>query len=254
MKRVGRIVIVILAFLLFSCFDTMNVLAKELVASKSYTNIFGDILGTIQVYDNGEIVIGYKYGLRRVDVLYCEKGENCDNNVYFIKNIMESNIDNTYKNESNELEKYSYKLKLDKESEYRVKVEAYFGTNSGYNGLENIQGSYTISSLQSVDTGEKYLKISSKSSNVGDERVDGVLQKLTEITNTAILPIIYIVTGLVLVIKGALLGVQIVKSADEPEVRAQKVRGLIWLVVGVAIVYAASSVVGVITGFFKNMF
>ena len=253
MKKVSYCIILLLTFMFFNCCrNDVHVKAKEVVSNKVYTNIFGDVLGSIDIYDNGEIIVKYKYGLRRVDLLYCQKGENCDNNMYGSQNIMESSVDNTYKNEENELAVYKYKVKLNGE-EYRLKVEAYFGTNSGYSGTENVNGSYTISSLQSVDTGENYIKINSDE-DLNNDELNGLMSKLKEIANTIILPIIYVLATLVLVVKGALLGVDIVRSADDPSIRAEKVRALKWLVIGVAITYTGSSLIGVITGFFKNMF
>lgn len=71
-----------------------------------------------------------------------------------------------------------------------------------------------------------------------------------------ILVAIYVVLGAVLVIKGALLGVQIVKAADEPQVRQEKINSLKWLVIGVAIGYGvtflADIIIGVITDSLGN--
>ena len=44
--------------------------------------------------------------------------------------------------------------------------------------------------------------------------------------------VILVVLAVVLIVKGALLGVQIVKAADEPQVRQEKIGSLKWLVIG----------------------
>lgn len=62
-----------------------------------------------------------------------------------------------------------------------------------------------------------------------------------------LMTIIYIVLGLFLVIKGAILGFQIVKAADEPQVRQEKIGSLKWLVIGVAIGYGVAGVAHIIT-------
>ena len=84
--------------------------------------------------------------------------------------------------------------------------------------------------------------------------MSGLLGKAQYIVNTIVLPVIYVITSMILVVKGALLGVQIVKSSDMPDVRREKIGALTWLFIGVAIAYAATSVVGVISGFFKSFF
>lgn len=253
MKRIRIFVIGIMCLATMLLFNNNYVSAKEVVASKSLNNIFGETLGSVQVYDNGEIVIAYKYGLRQVDLYYCEKGNECDSNFYSIKRIMESNYSDTYKNDSNKLATYTYKLDLDKSKEYGIKVEAYFGTGKGYTGTESLSGSPTISSVQIADTGDKYIN-GTANSDIGDKDLNKMMDKLVNIVNTAVLPILYIALGLLLVIKGAILGVQIVKNADHPEIRMEKVHSLKWLVIGVGIAYAASALVGVLTGYFEGVF
>ena len=81
--------------------------------------------------------------------------------------------------------------------------------------------------------------------------LSSAMEKLTGIVDT-ILTIIYIVLGLFLVIKGALLGMQIVKAADEPQVRQEKIGSLKWLVIGVAIAYAVTFVADILVDYFKG--
>lgn len=94
--------------------------------------------------------------------------------------------------------------------------------------------------------------------NVGDltedEDVNELIIKIQDITNNTILPIIYVVLGIFLVIKGALLGMQIVKAADEPQLRQEKIGSLKWLVIGVAIAYAATFVVNILTKYLDRIF
>ena len=55
-----------------------------------------------------------------------------------------------------------------------------------------------------------------------------------------------------LVVKGALLGVQIVKAADEPQVRQEKIGSLKWLIIGVAIAYAVTAVANIVLNTFSD--
>ncbi len=90
--------------------------------------------------------------------------------------------------------------------------------------------------------------------NIEDEGLKSVMEKVSNIVYTTILPIIWAVLGLILVIKGSMLGVQIVKSADEPQVRQEKIGSLKWLVIGVAIAAFAAGGVQVLTGYFSGAF
>ena len=81
-----------------------------------------------------------------------------------------------------------------------------------------------------------------------------LMNKISDIVDDYVLPIIWSLLGLLLIIKGTMLGVQIVKSADEPQVRQEKIHSMKWLVIGVAIAASASAVVKVLLNFFERAF
>ena len=81
-----------------------------------------------------------------------------------------------------------------------------------------------------------------------------LIDEIYEITHGTILPILWAVLGIFFVVKGALLGIQIVKSADEPQVRQEKIGALKWLAIGVAVAYAATFLVDAVMGFFSGAF
>ena len=91
-------------------------------------------------------------------------------------------------------------------------------------------------------------------SDITNKDISSMMSKIENIVNGTVMPIIWAVLGLFLVIKGTLLGVQIVKSADEPQVRQEKVGSLKWLVIGVAIAYGTSFVVSVLINFLEKTF
>ena len=64
---------------------------------------------------------------------------------------------------------------------------------------------------------------------------------------------IYAALGLFLVVKGALLGMQIVKAADEPQVRQEKIGSLKWLVIGVAIAFGVAIAADVLIDYFAKL-
>jgi hypothetical protein len=252
MKKFQCVIIIVIALVSSFILSSTNIMGADIIASTEQV-VFNDKKGSIEIYSNGRIEIKYKYGLRKVDMYYCEKGEKCDNNEYSVKHIMESSAEHPYKNETLDMKLYKFNANLDGDIEYRVRVEAYFGTSSSYSGTESVIGSFTVGAVQIADT--KDYTINGKSSNgIKDSRISKLMDKATEIINTVVLPIIYGVTGLVLVIKGAILGIQIVKGADDPSIRREKVGALKWLIIGVAISLMATTIVGAITGFFKGTF
>lgn len=90
--------------------------------------------------------------------------------------------------------------------------------------------------------------------DIEDEELASVMEKITGIVYGTVMPVIYIALTLFLIVKGTILGVQIVKAADEPQLRQEKIGSLKWLVIGCGIAYAASALVSVLTGFFSGAF
>lgn len=92
------------------------------------------------------------------------------------------------------------------------------------------------------------------SGEISNSGLADIMDKIAGIVKGTVLPVIWVVLGLFLIVKGALLGVQIVKAADEPQVRQEKIGSLKWLVIGVAIAYGSTGIVTVIMNFFDGTF
>ena len=86
----------------------------------------------------------------------------------------------------------------------------------------------------------------------GNETTSKIYDILHNVVDGTLMPIIYIVLGLFLVVKGAILGMQIVKAADEPQVRQEKIGALKWLVIGVAIAYGVTVAADIVIGYFAD--
>lgn len=86
-----------------------------------------------------------------------------------------------------------------------------------------------------------------------DAGINSVLEKITGVVKDVLMPIIYAGLGLFLIIKGAILGTQIVKAADEPQVRQEKINSLKYLVIGVAIAFGVAIVADVLLRYFNGM-
>ena len=147
-----------------------------------------------------------------------------------------------------------------KENSYVVFVTSYFCSVRNKVGEEYSGCMYWHDST--VDEGQGITRTEFKVStalgvnldNIKDEEIESLMAKVSAIVNDVVLPVIYVVLGIFLLVKGAMLGVQIVKAADEPQVRQEKIGSLKWLVIGVAIAYAATFVVDVLMNFFKDAF
>ena len=66
------------------------------------------------------------------------------------------------------------------------------------------------------------------------------LYKALNITNSIVIPVLWVILFVLLIVRGIMLAIDIVKSSDEPEIRKKKINGMIWLVVGVLLGYAVT--------------
>ena len=90
-------------------------------------------------------------------------------------------------------------------------------------------------------------------SDISDTDLKNAMANISKLVTGTIMPIIYVVLGIFLIVKGALLGVQIVKAADEPQVRQEKINSLKWLVIGIAIAYGVAAAAHIVMGSLKNI-
>ena len=138
---------------------------------------------------------------------------------------------------------------------YFCSVRALPNTNDDYSSCK-----YFYNSSNDEDKGMSKVEfkigdiLSKNISDIDDDGIKDAMNKIEEIVMYTVLPIIWAILGLFLVVKGALLGIQIVKAADEPQVRQEKIGSLKWLVIGVAIAYLASGAVYAVTGYFSGVF
>ena len=103
---------------------------------------------------------------------------------------------------------------------------------------------------------EKEVNITSAGITESGE-INDTLANVLNIVNNIFIPVLWLGLGILLIVRGIMLGIGIVKSADEPEVRKKKVSGIIWLFIGVAVGYVvtigAHAVMGMLGygGYFK---
>lgn len=67
--------------------------------------------------------------------------------------------------------------------------------------------------------------------------INSTIGQILIIINNIVIPVLWLALGILLIARGILLGIGIIKSSDEPEVRQKKVHGLIWLGIGIGVAY-----------------
>lgn len=76
------------------------------------------------------------------------------------------------------------------------------------------------------------------------------IARILTFINDYMLPVLWLVLVVFLIVKGILLGIDIVKASDEAEVRRKKVSGLVWLFIGVFAALAITVGASIVMGFF----
>lgn len=161
-----------------------------------------------------------------------------------------------------EVEVDSFLLKSEnRESEYVIFVQTFFcavreGEAGSYGSCQYWHNSKNDANGQFAKKEFKVGDVLNKtiSTEIENEGLNDMMEKISAVVYDTVMPIIYGVLGLFLVVKGAILGVQIVKAADEPQVRQEKIGSLKWLIIGCAIAFLAAGVVHAVMGFFSGAF
>lgn len=113
-------------------------------------------------------------------------------------------------------------------------------------------GSWSYEEINDVKYGTNiyFQSISIKGAYTSNSKVNSVIARVLEIVNDYVIPVLWILLGVLLITRGVILAIGIVKASDEAEVRQNKIRGLTWLIIGVlagyAITIAASWVMSIL--------
>lgn len=86
----------------------------------------------------------------------------------------------------------------------------------------------------------------------GDDDLDRQIDAILDLIKGPLMTVIYVGLGALLAVKGAMLGTQIVKAADEPQIRQEKINSLKYLVIGVAIAFGVAFIAQQLVGFFQK--
>lgn len=211
-----------------------HILAKETLNQIEIKSISDDKLGAIILYDDLTIAYEYTYILKNIEVTVC-KSNNCeieaqifDNQLHIDQQTLEYNL--------KEYVDYNY------DGEYTIIAKGYFKmSNTG--AYKSANFTHTLKLDKTVNDEDGLF--------MNGKKYDESMNKVIKVFNTYVIPGIYIALAVLIIIKGILLAIDIVKYADNVDVRREKIKGFIYLAIGIFIAIAVNTCLGLITGLFK---
>lgn len=242
-----------------------------LLTNTSVKAMYDKDLNTVTEYkvnrSSGKIdmTFKYQYGIRNVEVFICNlnAGEQAcmgGNGVVLASSAKSKYTDTSSNvNRNNEVKSYAANLQLslgvsvaeypDKfdadmkpDNRYTIMVKASFCTTRKASGNECL--TWSPIDLVLNDT----FDLSTGLTNSAE--LNNTIAQVLNITHSIVIPVLWVLLGALLIIRGVILAIGIVKSSDEPEVRKQKINGMIWLVVGVVIGYVVTVTARIVMGIF----
>lgn len=212
------------------------------------------------------VSIEYQNGIAGLEVYICEKSNFSNCEVSYITKFVDANLDISSDstkfqiNNSEEVRVYYAEFTNvtdgDSLNTYIDKVESDGSVDNEYRIL--IKADYCIMRSNDAST----CKVWDKDVTAKDEKfvlesgittsgqLNTTIGKMLNIIHNIVIPILWGILGVILIVRGIMLGMDIVKSADEPEVRKKKVSGLIWLIIGIFVAYVITIAARVVMGMF----
>lgn len=234
MKKIKYLMGCILTFICaFTLFNITRVEAKSPISSTIAPGINpGDMdLGSIILYDDYTIVFNYRSRLKNVDIQVCQFNacnsvEEVENKIYVSGDALEFNLNNYIKKSYTQTK------------EYVIKASGTFYSVDNVNrtSIANLETTLTVSGTDEYE-------------NSSNEPLESS-QKAIAFMNQFVIPLLYMILAATLIIKAILLALDLVKHADNREVRAEKIRAFTYLGVGLLMVGIVNTCVGFITGLF----
>lgn len=230
--------ITLLFIAIFSIFSSSTVSAK-VVKDMDIYNLDGLIIGNLSIHDDYVVEISYEYAVKGVNILVCEP-TNC------VTSKQEKTFSETYfDDESVEIYLKEYFDFIDG-TKYQIEVSASFKPKQGTT-LE-VWETWSIES-EIVYVEENASEKPQDRPGYGDEFVDSATNAGELIRNIAI-PVIYGVLVIVLVVKGVLLGIDITRYSDQPDVRKEKIKAFSYFGVAIVALAGLNTIAAFVTGLF----
>ncbi len=243
-------------FTLFASFLFMMFLSFS-TAEAAYYQASENTLDNFSVHKNeNKVTLNFTYqnGIKDIEVFICNPGECTGNNKAltsfaakvdgkFIEKINTSNDKSTYTITLTKadmvggisFDSYTDKYKdskIDNEYEILVKAKLCIMRNLEHTGCSEWESSQT--------TFNGARKFDMATGLTPSTKVNTTIGQVLTIINNYVIPAMWIILGVLLITRGIILGIAIVKSSDETEIRKKKIAGLVWLAVGVFVAYAVT--------------
>jgi hypothetical protein len=125
--------------------------------------------------------------------------------------------------------------------DYKVLVRASFCQIRNANAAACAsEGSWTYETIDEVNyaTTVFFDTITITGAYTSNSKVNSIIANILVIINDYAIPVLWILLGVLLIVRGIILSIDIVKASDEAEVRQSKIKRLTWLIIGVLAGYA----------------
>jgi hypothetical protein len=234
--RNRNIIKLFIAFIaIFLVFSSNKVEANEKLTSTNATDIAGNVVGSITLYDDYTVSFTYVYRVKDIEITVCKKG-NCDN--------AEPQISYNVSYTNGELANFSiseYLVSESKQVTYTVIASGDFKTSE----TSTSQNKVTLTTNIIVKA-----KASEDDTSSGDALYDNSVNKVQKVFNEWVIPGIYLVLAVTLVVKAILLSIDLIKYSDNSIVRKEKIRAFTYLFIALLAIAIINSSIGFITGLF----
>ena len=232
MKKRFFSIFIILFALIFS-FNPSQVSAKEILKRGESTNIDKQVIGAITFYDDYTISFEYSVMLRNPTVKVCPL--NSCNTV-----LAQINTQQVYLNKETLTFSLSEYINEYDDSDVLVVASGEYKVNTTDLGFPSVvEIKYTIE------------KVDDDSQDSDQKELNEHVEKVQKVFNTWVFPGIYILLAVVFVIKLILLSIDLVKFSDQPDVRREKIKGFVYVFLGLLAVSAVNASAGFLTGLYN---
>lgn len=246
MKKYLKIITLVTSFVLMVFFMCNNVSAAY------YDESNNKILSYKLSRDDNEATVSIQYqnGIKDVNVYICETtqtDQDCKDNP-----ITQYQDDTEIVNSSELIKEYTKAFRDPKEGKHLEDYTDSIETDGQIVNNYKVLITAKFCQLRTEDRQEcrsrsnDYILVSENTTLATGLTASGdlnkTIMKVLTVVNNYVIPILWLAEAILLIVRGIMLGIDIVKASDEPDVRHKKINGLIWLFIGVFASIAVTSI------------